>query len=31
MVHSLFAEQQQLLAQLDVDLERWAELAERAE
>jgi ATP-binding cassette subfamily F protein uup len=31
MVHSLFAEQQQLLAQLDVDLERWAELAEKAE
>jgi ATP-binding cassette subfamily F protein uup len=29
-VHSLFIEQQQLLERLDRDLERWAELAERA-
>ncbi|MFN2456183.1 MAG: ABC-F family ATP-binding cassette domain-containing protein [Pyrinomonadaceae bacterium] len=30
-VQALFTEQQQLLQQLDHDLERWAELAERAE
>jgi ATP-binding cassette subfamily F protein uup len=29
-VHSLFIEQQQLVERLDHDLERWAELAERA-
>jgi ABC transport system ATP-binding/permease protein len=30
-VHSLFVEQQELSQQLERDLERWAELAERAE
>jgi ATP-binding cassette subfamily F protein uup len=30
-VHALFTEQQQLLEQLDRDMERWAELAERSE
>ena len=30
-VHELFNEQQRLNAELDADLTRWAELAERAE
>lgn len=30
-VHALFTEQQQLLQQLDRDMERWAELADRAD
>ncbi|MCA1626646.1 MAG: hypothetical protein LC742_01600 [Acidobacteria bacterium] len=30
-VQALFTEQQQLLRQLDDDMERWAELADRAE
>ncbi len=30
-VHELFAEQQSIEAKLDIDLARWAELAERAE
>jgi ATP-binding cassette subfamily F protein uup len=30
-VHTLFVEQQELLQKLERDLERWAELAERAE
>lgn len=30
-VHELFVEQQKLTAQLDLDMARWAELAERAE
>ena len=29
-VHELFTEQQTLNAQLEADMERWAELAERA-
>ena len=30
-VHELFTQQQRLTAQLDIDMTRWAELAERAE
>jgi ATP-binding cassette subfamily F protein uup len=30
-VHTLFTEQQELTRQLDADMERWAELAERSE
>lgn len=30
-VHTLFSEQQELARQLDADMERWAELAERSE